>query len=87
MCASVPSSRGAPQSLSAAQRTSWFGLPAKCSASSFCPDSSTLTVNGRDSISPHTRDRRSSDTSTSGGSRETAVNALTVAPCGTPSSP
>ncbi len=44
-------------------------------------------MNGRSSSSEHSLERRSRDTSTSGGSNDTAVNALTVAPCGAPSAP
>src|SRR5919112_3446260 len=63
-----------------------WGRPAKCQAVSSCSVDRTLTAKGAPSRYRLALDSRVTVTWHSGGSSETAVNALTVAPCGTPSS-
>src|SRR5690606_9716453 len=61
------------------------GLPAKFIATSTWSAASTLTANGARSRYVQAREVRVSATATSGGASETGMNAVTVAPCGSPS--
>src|SRR5258705_6126565 len=62
------------------------GRPAKCHATSAWFSASTLTANGCPSRNWQAFDVRVSVTWQSAGSREIGVKAVTVAPCGRPSS-
>ncbi|BBC39055.1 hypothetical protein SGFS_103490 [Streptomyces graminofaciens] len=57
-----------------------WGLPAKCRARSCWSSDRMLTVNGRPGSKRAAFEVRAREIRTSGGSRETAVKAFTVAP-------
>ena len=79
--------RASARRLPAAQCTrSGWGSPEKCRATASCSAPSTLTAKGASPSSLCPLACLPIETSTSGGSSETAVKALTVRPCG-PSSP